>query len=230
MSAIHSAATASPAGVAPESAVPDRTSRRKQILLGAGLLLLALALAYGVRWWIYGRFIESTDDAYIQADSVTVAPKVNGYVAEVYVRDNQQIQAGQELVRLDNRQYQAAYDESQATVASRQADVTRAEADLAQQQARIAQAAAEVDGARANSRYAASQVERYAPLVKSGAETEERTAELRNAQTRASTTLAANEAALRVEQSQTVTLKARLEQAHAPVSYTHLTLPTNREV
>lgn len=215
MSATHSAATASPAGVAPESAVPDRTSRRKQILLGAGLLLLALALAYGVRWWIYGRFIESTDDAYIQADSVTVAPKVNGYVAEVYVRDNQQIQAGQELVRLDNRQYQAAYDESQATVASRQADVTRAEADLAQQQARIAQAAAEVDGARANSRYAASQVERYAPLVKSGAETEERTAELRNAQTRASTTLAANEAALRVEQSQTVTLKARLEQAHA---------------
>ncbi|UBM09273.1 HlyD family secretion protein [Cupriavidus metallidurans] len=215
MSATHSAATASPAGAAPESAVPDRTSRRKQILLGAGLLLLALALAYGVRWWLYGRFIESTDDAYIQADSVTVAPKVNGYVAEVYVRDNQQIQAGQELVRLDNRQYQAAYDESQATVASRQADVTRAEADLAQQQARIAQAAAEVDGARANSRYAASQVERYAPLVKSGAETEERTAELRNAQTRASTTLAANEAALRVEQSQTVTLKARLEQAHA---------------
>ena len=54
--------------------------------------------------------------------------------------------------------------------------MTRAEADLAQQQARIAQAAAEVDGARANSRYAASQVERYAPLVKSGAETEERTA------------------------------------------------------
>jgi membrane fusion protein (multidrug efflux system) len=215
MSAIHSAATASPAGVAPQSAIPDRASRRKQFLLGAGVLLIVLALAFGTRWWIYGRFIESTDDAYIQADSVTVAPKVTGYVAEVFVRDNEQITAGQPLVRLDNRQYQAAFDEAQATVASRQADVTRAEADLAQQQAKIAQAAAEVDGARANSRYAASQVERYAPLVKSGAETEERTAELRNAQTRASTTLAANEAALRVEQSQTVTLKARLEQAHA---------------
>ena len=215
MSATQSAATASPAGVAPESAIPDRASRRKQILIGAGLLLITLALAYGVRWWFYGRFFESTDDAYIQADSVTVAPKVSGYVAEVFVRDNQQIAPGQELVRLDNRQYQAAFDEAQATVASRQADVTRAEADLAQQQARIAQAAAEVDGARANARYAASQVERYAPLVKSGAETEERTAELRNAQTRASTTLAANEAALRVEQSQTVTLKARLEQARA---------------
>ncbi|WP_019450263.1 HlyD family secretion protein [Cupriavidus sp. BIS7] len=214
MSPPNHAATA-PAGVAPVSAIPDRASRRKQFLIGAGVLLIVLALAYGMRWWLYGRFIESTDDAYIQADSVTIAPKVSGYVAEVLVRDNQQISVGQELVRLDNRQYQAAVDEAQATVASRQADVARAEADLTQQQAKIAQAAAEVDGARANARYAASQVERYAPLVKSGAETEERTAELGNAQTRAKTTLAANEAALRVEQSQTVTLKTRLEQARA---------------
>ena len=214
MSAPNHAATA-PAGVAPESAIPERAARRKQLLIGAGVLLIVLALAYGARWWLYGRFIESTEDAYIQADSVTIAPKVSGYVAEVLVRDNQQVSAGQELVRLDNRQYQAAVDEAQATVASRQADVARAEADLAQQQAKIAQAAAEVDGARANARYAASQVERYAPLVKSGAETEERTAELGNARTRANTTLAANEAALRVEQSQTVTLKTRLDQARA---------------
>lgn len=215
MSASNSVAPASPAGTAPQSLPSSRTSRRRQILTGIGVLLIVAALATGARWWIYGRFIESTDDAYIQADSVTVAPKVSGYVAEVFVRDNQQVSVGQELVRLDNRQYQAAYDEAQANVASRQADVARADADLAQQKARIAQASAEVDGARANARYAASQVERYAPLVKTGAETEERTAELRNAQTRAGTTLAANEAALRVEQSQTVTLQTRLQQARA---------------
>lgn len=217
MSAPNASATADPAAGLPVSHNPatPRASRRRTVLLAAGALLLLVALAFGVRWWLYGRFIESTDDAYLQADSVTVAPKVSGYVAEVFVRDNQQVTAGQALVRLDNRQYQAAWDEAQATVASRQADVARAEADLAQQKARIAQAGAEVEGARANARYAASQVERYAPLVKSGAETEERTAELRNAQTRAGTTLAANEAALRVEQSQTVTLQARLQQAQA---------------
>ncbi|GJG94837.1 HlyD family secretion protein [Cupriavidus pauculus] len=215
MSAPQSDTLPSPAGIAPQSVPATRTARRRSILIGLGVALALLALAFGVRWWLYGRFIESTDDAYIQADSVTVAPKVSGYVAEVYVRDNQQVAVGQQLVRLDNRQYQAANDEAQANVASRQADVARADADLQQQKARIAQAAAEVDGARANARYAASQVERYAPLVKTGAETEERTSELRNAQTRASTTLAANEAALRVEQSQTVTLQTRLQQARA---------------
>lgn len=206
---------AAPAGAAPQSVSASRSTRRRTILFGIGGALLLVALVFGVRWWLYGRFIESTDDAYIQADSVTVAPKVSGYVAEVYVRDNQQVTAGQQLVRLDNRQYQAALDEATATVASRQADVARADADLQQQKARIAQAAAEVDGARANARYAASQVERYAPLVRTGAETEERTAELRNAQTRAATTLAANEAALKVEQSQVVTLQTRLQQAQA---------------
>ncbi|MGO4766141.1 HlyD family secretion protein [Cupriavidus sp. 2KB_3] len=220
MSAPQSSAAANPAAGLPVSAGssarrPRAVSRRRTVLLALGVLALLAGVVFGTSWWLVGRFIESTDDAYLQADSVTVAPKVSGYVAEVFVRDNQQVTAGQALVRLDNRQYQAAFDEAQATVASRQADVARAEADLAQQKARIAQAGAEVDGARANARYAASQVERYAPLVKSGAETEERTAELRNAQTRAGTTLAANEAALRVEQSQVVTLQARLQQAQA---------------
>ncbi|MCA3193322.1 HlyD family secretion protein [Cupriavidus sp.] len=215
MSASHSNVPAMPVDVASQHTPSARASRRRTVLIAIGAALLLVAVVFGVRWWLYGRFIESTDDAYIQADSVTVAPKVSGYVAEVYVRDNQQVTAGQELVRLDNRQYQAAFDEAQANVASRQADVARADADLQQQKARIAQAAAEVDGARANARYAASQVERYAPLVRTGAETEERTAELRNAQTRASTTLAANEAALKVEQTQTVTLQTRLQQARA---------------
>ncbi|TXI88890.1 HlyD family secretion protein [Cupriavidus sp. Marseille-Q8015] len=194
---------------------PARGLRRRSLLMIVGALALIAAAAYGVHWWVYGRYIESTDDAYLQADSIAVAPKVSGYVAEVFVRDNQQVSAGQALVRLDNRQYQAAFDEAQANVNSRQADVARAEADLAQQKARIAQAAAQVAGARADARYAASQVERYAPLVKSGAETEERSAELRNAQTRASTTLSANEAALHVEQTQISTLQARLQQARA---------------
>lgn len=193
----------------------SHAARLRTILVAAGALVLLGALALGLRWWQVGRFIETTDDAYLQTDSVNVAPKVSGYVAEVLVQDNQEVTAGQPLVRLDSRQYQAACDEAQANVASRQADVARADADLAQQKARIAQASAEAEGARANMRHAASQVDRYAPLVRSGAESEERVADLRNASIRAHTALTANEAALRVEQAQVVTLQTRLQQARA---------------
>lgn len=195
-----------------------RSLSRRSILLGSLALLIIVTVACGARWWLHGRFIESTDDAYLQADSVIVAPKVGGYVAEVLVRDNQVVVVGQPLARLDARQYEAAMDEAQATVTAREADVARSEAELVQQKANIAQAQANVIGAQANVRYAASQVERYAPLVKTGAETEERTAELRNAQTRAATALAANEAALRAAQVQTGTLQAKLEQARAQLS------------
>ncbi|AQV98336.1 multidrug ABC transporter permease [Cupriavidus necator] len=212
-----SAADAAASFPARPGSVPrvSRAARLRAILVAAGALVLLGALALGLRWWQYGRFIETTDDAYLQTDSVNVAPKVSGYVAEVLVQDNQEVTAGQPLLRLDNRQYQAAWDEAQANVASRRADVARADADLAQQTARIAQASAEVEGARANMRHAASQVDRYAPLVRSGAESEERAADLGNASLRAHTALTARDAALRVEQAQVVTLQARLQQARA---------------
>src|SRR5215472_12524733 len=80
-------------------------SRRTLLLAGAAVIALGVVI-WGVQWWTVGRFIESTDDAYLKADSMTVAPKISGYVAEVYVTDNQTVAAGQELVRLDGRQYQ----------------------------------------------------------------------------------------------------------------------------
>ncbi|GAB3627355.1 multidrug ABC transporter permease [Pandoraea terrae] len=202
-------------------AVPEKAginTRRRKLLTMAGALALLAAAGYGMHWFTVGRFIETTDDAYLQADSMTVAPKVAGYVAEVYVTDNQAIAAGQPLVRLDNRQYQAAFDQAQATVTSRRADVTRSEAELAQQSANIAQASAELEGARANARYAAGQVDRYGPLVATGAETDERLAELRNASTRAAATLKANEASVLSATRQTQTLEAKLAQAHAQLT------------
>src|SRR4051812_32342233 len=71
-----------------------RTLRR--ILLGsAALAVVAGAASYGTYWYKTGRFLESTDDAYVQADYTTIAPKVSGYIADVKVEDNQAVKAGQ---------------------------------------------------------------------------------------------------------------------------------------
>jgi membrane fusion protein (multidrug efflux system) len=193
----------------------DAPNRRTRILLIAGAVILVGGAVWGLRWWTVGRFIQSTDDAYLQADSMTVAPKINGYVAEVFVTDNQAVTAGQPLVRLDNRQYQAMFEQADAAIAARKADIERAEAELLQQEATIVQARAQVVGARAAEAHAIAEVKRYEPLIATGAESGEKLADLRNAKEQASATLAANIAALQAAERQPATTRAQIDQARA---------------
>jgi membrane fusion protein (multidrug efflux system) len=196
-------------------AKPATNVRRRTVMLSIGIVLLLVAAVWGVRWWTVGRFIESTDDAYLQADSVTIAPKVSGYVAEVYVADNQAVTTGQPLVRLDSRQYEAILEQAKATIAARKADIERASAELLQQKANIAQARAQLQGARSSETHAIEEVKRYEPLVASGAEPKERLADLKNARNQAAATVAANVAALEVAERQPATTQAQIDQARA---------------
>jgi membrane fusion protein (multidrug efflux system) len=190
-------------------------NRRRALLLSIGAVAVIAGLVWGVRWWTVGRFIESTDDAYLQADSVTIAPKVSGYVAEVYVADNQSVAAGEPLVRLDSRQYQAILEQANATIAARKADIERGAAELLQQQANIAQARAQLQGARSSETHAIQEVKRYEPLVATGAETNEKLADLVNARNQAAATVAADVAALQAAERQPATTQAQIEQSRA---------------
>jgi membrane fusion protein (multidrug efflux system) len=185
------------------------------VLIVFGLVALVAGGIYLARWWTVGRFIESTDDAYLQADSVTVAPKIAGYVTEVYVADNQVVKAGDPLVHLDTRQYQVSLDQALATIDARKADIERAQAEIKQQQANIAQTQAQQQVARVSAQHAGDEVRRYAPLVATGAETSERLAELTSTRDQANATLAANSAAVDSARSQIASATAQLAQARA---------------
>ncbi|HCI1800995.1 TPA: biotin/lipoyl-binding protein, partial [Pseudomonas aeruginosa] len=78
--------------------MPAATRRRRTWLLSglAGAIALAALLAW---WWSSGRFLEGTDDAYVRADWVAVSAQVSGYVAEVLVADDADVQAGDLLLR-----------------------------------------------------------------------------------------------------------------------------------
>jgi membrane fusion protein (multidrug efflux system) len=190
-------------------------TRRRTLLLSGGAILLIVGAVWGVRWWTVGRFIESTDDAYLQADSVTIAPKVSGYVAEVYVADNQSVKAGEPLVRLDRRQYQAVLEQANATIAARRADIERGAAELLQQQASIAQARAQLQGARSAESHTIEEVKRYEPLVATGAETKEKLADLQNERAQAAATVAADMAAVQAAERQPAATQAQIDQARA---------------
>jgi membrane fusion protein (multidrug efflux system) len=192
-----------------------RTGGRKRWLLALLLVALLAAAWWLAQWWTTGRFIENTNDAYLRADNMTVAPKVSGYVVQVLVGDNQAVDAGQPLLQLDDRQYRAALDQALASVDARRADIARAEADVLQQRSGIAQAQAQRQGARASLDYASAEVQRYAPLALSGADTAERLAQLRNARAQAGATLAADAAAVQVAQRQVAASRAQIQQARA---------------
>jgi membrane fusion protein (multidrug efflux system) len=211
MTGSASAADASKSVAAPSA----RPSKIRRFLVPAGIVVgiaAVLALAY---WWLVGRFIQSTDDAYLQADSVTVAPKVSGYVTDVYVGDNVPVKPGDPLVRLDSRQYQATLDQARATIDARKADILRAQAGIPQQRAAIEQAKAQQQVAAVNSRHAEEEVQRYGPLAATGAESGDQLSVLNNNREQARATLTADAAALDQAQARMADLNAQLMQAQA---------------
>ena len=216
--------SSSPAGPAAPAPTP---SRRRPLLLVLAAAAAIGVVAYGLHWWTVGRFIESTDDAYLKADGVTVAPKVGGYVTDVYVVANQRVKRGDPLVRLDQRQYQAALDQSQAAIDARQADIQRVQADTLQQQAQLAQARAQADVSRIKLAHARDAYERYVPLAVTGATTDEHLGDLRTARYQAAADLAASLAAVSAVQGQLKASQAQAAQSRAQVKAAEATLQQN---
>jgi membrane fusion protein, multidrug efflux system len=82
--------------------------------VAAGLLIIGAI--FGVRYWLYARSHESTDDAFIDGHIIQLSPKVSGYVAKVYVTDNQQVKAGDLLAEIDPRDYESRLEQAKAAL------------------------------------------------------------------------------------------------------------------
>ncbi len=160
---------------AADTAKPPRRLRPKRMILGlVALIALGFAAQWGWHWWTNGRFEEATDDAFLQADKVTVAPKVGGFVAESLVTDNQPVKAGDVIARIDDRDYQVALAQDEADLDKSKASLEGVASALIQQQARIVEARADVANARASLDFATQEATRYNDLYARGAGTTQR--------------------------------------------------------
>jgi membrane fusion protein, multidrug efflux system len=137
---------AAPAPVAAPApaAAPAAPAKKKRGFVLPIIALAALAGAgwYGYDYWTVGRFMVSTDDAYIEGDIATISPKVTGYVAKVNVVANQQVKAGDVLATLDDGDYKNALDQAQAQVDTEMLSLHRIDAQIEGGQASLAQAQA----------------------------------------------------------------------------------------
>jgi membrane fusion protein, multidrug efflux system len=225
-------------------AVSARTRRRRWslrqllIALAAGLSLI-LAGLYGDYWWNTGRFLVTTDDAYVDAHSALIAPQVSGYIIAVPVDDNQRVHAGQVLARIDQRPYQAALDQARANVAAAQASIATLQQQIEQQRLVVKQDRQQVASDQAAQVYAQQNFVRYTELEHTGFGTVQRaqqaTSDIREktaALERDTTGVAAGKKQIAVYKAQLAQAKATLaqqqaaeEQAELNLGYTTIVAP-----
>jgi membrane fusion protein (multidrug efflux system) len=203
----------------PRKPAPRRFSGRLLLALGVAVVLIAAAGAYGRQYWTVGRFLQSTDDAYVEADSTIVAPQVSGYLSGVLVADNQPVKAGQPLAKIDDRDHVAALDQAKADVATAQADIANVTAELQQQQAVIAQARATVAVDQADLTYAEQQNARYGDLANRGAGTVQMAQQALSKLDIARATLTRDTAAVTAAEQQVAMLEAQLAKATAALQH-----------
>ena len=204
---------ATPAAVPP--ARKPLNPRVRTGLMIAGLVLVTLVLVFGISWLLHGRFMISTDDAYLRADAVTIAPRVSGYIDEIYIKENQHVTAGQALLHIDKRNYQDTLSQQSASVTARTADLDAANSQMKQQQAVIAQNRAQLESARLKAQFSREQAQRYRSLRDQGADTEEKYAQFDNERAQNDAAEAAAQASLRAAEAQMGVLDSQREQAQA---------------
>ncbi|SEI59001.1 HlyD family secretion protein [Pseudomonas sp. NFR16] len=224
------------------AAAPSKPARGKRLML---LLLVAVivvaAVIFGLHWWTFGRFLESTDDAYVGGDVTVIGPKVPGYITALKVVDNQFVHAGDLLVKIDDRDYLAALAKAEGAVAAQEALLANLDATEQLQHAVVSQAKAGIDAANAETVRSRDDQKRYEVLSGRSAVSIEsfqradatyKTAQANGARAQAS--LLASQRQLDVIATQKQQARAALAQARAErdlarlnVAYTELRAPVD---
>jgi membrane fusion protein, multidrug efflux system len=147
---------------------PPRRSRRRWFGLPLALLALLVAAIAGNWWLTEGRWIESTDNAYVQGDITVLSPRIDGEITAVLVTDNQRVNVGDPLVELDPTDWRAREMQAEAAVAEARASVATLQAQIAQQRTNLAAATASRANATAERDRTAQDAERSKTLRAQG--------------------------------------------------------------
>jgi membrane fusion protein (multidrug efflux system) len=218
-------------GFAPVSARPNLKLKfdRRRILMAGVVAILGLgAGVYGYEWLTNGRFIESTDDAYVGGNVTAIAPHVAGFVSQLAVEDNQRVRKGQLLLRLDDRDFRAAVDHAEAVVRAQQAALSGLQAKYGLQQSLIHESEADLSARQAQARFAHDDDIRYQGLMRAVATSRQDVQRAGSADEQAQSGVASARAAAAASTQQLAVLRSEIEQARASVAQAEADLRTAR--
>lgn len=196
----------------------------KSKLIIAVPLLLAAAAGGGYYWWTQVRFIETTDNAYVEADISHVSVKVPGYVVLSDVTDNQHVRKGELLAQLEDNQFSAKVSQAEAALASAKADLQTLAAKVDLQHALISQASAGVVAAQADKIRAEQQLSRAKKLKVSNYSSQDDVDQLQAGFDSAAARLDEAKALLVAKERELAVFNAQLNQARSVVEQSNAAL------
>jgi len=208
----------SAAGKAAPAAPPPPRGKRQIVFLIMGVALLGL-VGFGAKRWWFSRSHVSTDNAQVDGHIIPILPKVGGFVAEVRVRENQEVKAGDTLVVLDDRDFVVRLAQTEADLKALLATVSS--------RTRVGQAEAAVAQAQANAQKARADLARLEPLAQQDIVSAQQLDATRAAAAAADAQLAAAQAALAGADARVAASRAARDQAALQLSYTRITAPAN---
>jgi membrane fusion protein (multidrug efflux system) len=218
---------------ATENASPSRRRRgnfKRTIGLSLGAVVLLAMIVGGTIWWLNARDYETTDDAFIDAYTTQMAPRISGQVTKLLFTDNEHVTAGQTLLLIDPRDYQAKLDQAKAQQTSAEATLQQAESQIAVQQANLDQANANVVVAESDFTQAKQDYDRYRALppgAVSRQQIDAATAIFHSAEAKLQASrqmVGGAQAQIRTAQAQVQAAKASLQQARANTETAELQL------
>lgn len=191
--------------------------RRHPFLALLAILLVVWAVVAGTLWYLNSLNYESTDDAFIDARTVSIGPQLSAAVASVPITDNERVAAGTVLVRLDRRPFQVAVDQANAQVEQAKAAITNLDAQIAAQEQNVEAAKTDVASAQAALTYAQQQNRRYQNLLQSGAATQQQAEQAASDLQQKQAAFDATQAKVKAAQKQVAVLQAQRRSAEAGI-------------
>ena len=195
---------------------------RKVLFIILPVVVLVSGVSGGWYWWNVLRFMQSTDDAYVESDVSLISPKVEGYIKKVKVTDNKEVAEGAILFVIDDRDFKAKVAQAEAAVTTGEATIATYESRLQLQQAMIEQAAASVKSAEADLAREQQDYKRYSALLSTDFASRQRFEQAEADARKGEAAVAKSRAAFAAEQDQLAVLhsqqheeQAKLQQARA---------------
>lgn len=209
----------------------------------AAVAALAVTLAGGAYYFWFVLPFQTTDDAFVEGYVIPIAPKVPGYVAQLLIKDNQEVKKGDVLLEIDPRDYETSVAQARADLEAARSQLTQSQAQVKVCDAKVAQAQAAVAAAEAQNHQAADDLKRYESVDKTAVSRSAFDAAQSRAQVaganveatrsqvlEAESEVALSEAGVQTARAAVQQAQARLRQAELNLSYTRVTAPEDGRV